>query len=75
MKVYGSQEIVEPIKILGEKVLIRTNIERIIKEDADLWQYDEEQISKNEYIAKLEEANITSMLAITELYEMMLGGQ
>ena len=79
MKVQGSQKEVKPIEILGDKVLIHTNIERISRETdsgvEELWQYDEERITKNEYIERLEQDNIASMLAITELYEMMLGGQ
>ena len=79
MKVQGTQETVKPIEILGDKVLIHTNIQRVTKETEfgteEMWEYDEERISKNEYIERLKEDNVTSMLAITELYEMLLGGQ
>ena len=59
MKVQGSQEMVKPIEILGNKVLFRTNIERVVKDDEsgtrEYWEYDEEKISKDEYISILSE--------------------
>lgn len=53
MKVQGTMETVKPVEFDGIKVRVRTNIEKITKEDDkgdsyEIWEYDEEIITLEE---------------------------
>jgi molybdopterin biosynthesis enzyme MoaB len=50
------------VKILGDKVLVRSNILQIDRENEDgsiteIYEYDEEKFNKNNYIEMLKEEN------------------
>lgn len=52
MKVHGTMQVVEPVEFDGQKVRVRTNIERVTIENEhgsqEMWEYDEEIISLDE---------------------------
>ena len=57
MKVRGTMEIVPEIEVNVDTVYIRTNVVKIEEEDFVGWEYDEMQISKDEYIEKIANEN------------------
>lgn len=57
MKVRGTQETVEPVEVAKTTVYVRTNIKRIDTTEFNGWEYDEEQIPVNEFIAGLQKSN------------------
>ena len=56
-KVQGSQEQVLSVEILGDRVLVRTNIVVAVKENFKGWEYDEVEYTKDEYISLIAEQN------------------
>ncbi|WP_042352246.1 hypothetical protein [Bacillus massiliigorillae] len=86
MLVRGTQKEVKEIEVGKTTVYIRKNIERITvintndegEESNNYWQYDEEQYSKDEYIAFISKENETfkQRQETTEavLSEIILGG-
>lgn len=80
-KVKGTQIVVPPIEIGVTTVYIRTNIQRV--DDADFigWEYDEEQLTKDDFIFRMQQDNeqIKQSLAenstvLLEFMESMLVG-
>ena len=80
--VESTAEIILPFERDEFHAYIRTNIVRIDEPDTEempgkhCWQYDEEVLTHSEYMsrleeknAQLEEANITTMVGLAELYE------
>lgn len=58
----------EPVEILGDKVLVRSNITNELNEEGNMiYEYDEERYSKDEYIKKLDNENKTMQKAIDDL--------
>ena len=57
MKVRGTQEVVDNLEIGTTTVYLRSNIKRIETEDFTGWEYDEEQFSKENFIALLKTEN------------------
>ncbi len=50
------------VKILGDKVLVRSNVIEVDRENEDgsitkFYEYDEEKFNKNDYIEKVSEEN------------------
>lgn len=57
MKVQGTQVVVEPVEVGKTTVYVRTNIKRIETTEFKGWEYDEEQIAKDDFIANLQQEN------------------
>lgn len=57
MKKSRSKTMFEDVQILGEKVLIHTNIVELENEDGIFYECNEETITKDEYIKMLREDN------------------
>lgn len=73
MKVRGTMEIVPEIEVNVDTVYIRTNVVKIEEEDFVGWEYDEMQISKDEYIEKIAKANETLKDTVDRLVLDALG--
>lgn len=81
-KVRGTQIIVEPVEIGKTTVYVRYNIKYVETEEFTGWEYDEVQLTKDEFIAQLQKENDsiklgqadtnTALLELTEL--IILGG-
>lgn len=56
-KVRGTQDFLEPIEVGKTTVYIRSNVKRIETEEFTGWEYYEEQIPVNEFIASLQNEN------------------
>ena len=54
-KVQGSQESVQNVEILGDRVLVRSNIVAVDTETFKGWTYDEVEYTKDEYISYMGE--------------------
>lgn len=68
-KVRGTQKLVSPLEVNVDTVYIRNNITKIAEDDFEGWEYEEEQLKKDEFIGRiglLEEENATLV------YESML---
>ena len=53
IKVRGTQNIVKPVTVNVDTVYLRTDITKVKEEDFEGWEYNEEQLSKDEYLSKL----------------------
>lgn len=73
MRVRGSMETVPEIEVNVDTVYIRTNIIKIEEEDFVGWEYDEMQISKDEYIEKIANENKTLKDTVDRLVLDALG--
>lgn len=73
MKVRGTMEIVPEIEVNVDTVYIRTNVVKIEEEDFVGWEYDEMQISKDEYIEKIAKENKTLKDTVDRLVLDALG--
>ncbi len=73
MKVRGTMEIVPEIEVNVDTVYIRTNVVKIEEEDFVGWEYDEMQISKDEYIEKIANENKTLKDTVDRLVLDALG--
>ena len=78
-KVQGSQEQVLSVEILGDRVLVRTNIVVAVKENFKGWEYDEVEYTKDEYISLIAEQNnrtnnklLETQATLANLQEQML---
>lgn len=76
--VQGSKESAQELIIGVDTVYIHSNIRKLektddLKEDADLYAYDEIQMSKDEYLEKLQKELDISNNAMADLM-MMIGG-
>jgi len=64
------------VQILGDKVLIHTNIQEVQREDENgtrtIYEYDEEIVSKNEYIEILKQENKDLELVIDDLTQLLI---
>jgi len=64
------------VQILGDKVLIHTNIQEVQREDENgtrtIYEYDEEIVSKNEYIEILKQENKELELVIDDLTQLLI---
>ena len=58
------------IQILGNKVLIRTNIVEVIFEDRTSYNYDEVRYTKDEYIELLKTENMQMWDTLSYLLEV-----
>lgn len=69
MRVRGTQNEVPEIEVNIDTVYIRSNITRIEEDNFTGWEYDEEQINKDEYICSIAKENLllkTQILASSE---------
>lgn len=73
MRVRGSMETVPEIEVNVDTVYIRTNIIKIEEEDFVGWEYDETQITKDEYIEKIANENKTLKDTVDRLVLDALG--
>lgn len=80
-KVRGTMTEVLPKEDSYGTIYIRTNIVRIDEENFKGWEYDEKQMTTSEYaifleseVARLAVEDLDNKLALTELYETILGG-
>lgn len=67
MIVKGSQEQVLNVEILGDRVLVRSNIISINTENFKGWEYDEVEYTKDEYIIKMDTENKSLNSQISDL--------
>lgn len=71
--VHGSQTVVQPIEVSKDTVYFRYNIHEITTpEGYKLWEYDEEQLTLNEYFKKVlgdNESSIAELSTIFSLYQ------
>ena len=82
IKVRGTQNTVKPVTVNIDTVYLRTNITKVKEEDFDGWEYNEEQLSKDEFISKLTREQDSEMLAMmvsmlfleVDMLKMQLGG-
>ena len=73
-KVQGSAEQAVPLIINHDIVYIHKNITKLEREDnAELYEYEEYQYSKDEYLQVLTQENQEMMLAIAELGNVVAG--
>lgn len=54
MRVRGSQKEVPKIEVNVDTVYIRTNVQEVNEDGLKSWEYDEEQIPKDEFIKKIQ---------------------
>ena len=73
MRVRGSMETVPEIEVNVDTVYVRTNIVKVEEEDFVGWEYDEAQISKDEYIEKIAKENEALKDAVDRLVLDALG--
>ena len=73
MRVRGSMETVPEIEVNVDTVYVRTNIVKVEEEDFVGWEYDEAQISKDEYIEKIAKENEVLKDAVDRLVLDALG--
>lgn len=80
-KVKGTQITVEPVEVGKTTVYVRSNIKRIETEDFTGWEYDEQQIPVNNFIANLQQESeilkigqAQTSTTILELMEVVLLG-
>ena len=72
--VQGNKESAKELIIGKDTVYIHSNIKKLdVEEDADLYAYDEIQMSKDEYLEKLQKELEVSNSAMADLM-MMIGG-
>lgn len=72
--VQGSKESAKELIIGKDTVYIHSNIRRLdVEENGDLYVYDEIQMSKDEYLEKIQKELEVSNNAIADLI-MMIGG-
>lgn len=82
IKVRGTQNVVKPVTVNIDTVYLRTNITKVKEEDFEGWEYNEEQLSKDEFISKLTREQDSEMLALmvsmlfleVDMLKMQLGG-
>jgi hypothetical protein len=64
------------VQILGDKVLIHTNIQEVQREDENgvrtMYEYDEEIVSKNKYIEMLKQENNELDLVVEDLTQFLI---
>jgi hypothetical protein len=64
------------VQILGDKVLIHTNIQEVQREDENgvrtMYEYDEEIVSKNKYIEMLKQENNELDLVVEDLTQLLI---
>lgn len=70
MRVTSDLEYIKPLEIGKTRVYIRTNFERIVKDGITLTEYDEEQIPKDDFIARLQNENNSLKEEVTLLQEV-----
>lgn len=79
-RVQGSKEAAQPLVISKDTVYVHTNIKEIYIEEFDttLYEYDEIQYEKDEYIKLMAEKNeeletklLKTQSALVEIYELM----
>lgn len=73
MRVRGSMETVPEIEVNVDTVYVRTNIVKVEEEGFVGWEYDEAQISKDEYIEKIAKENEVLKDAVDRLVLDALG--
>jgi hypothetical protein len=61
-----------PREILGEKILINTNAVEVAVEDDTLWEYDQKQYTKDEYIQKMDLDNQELDGVVTDLTQLLM---
>ena len=64
MLVRGTMETVPEIEVSVDTVYIRTNVIRIEEDKFTGWEYDEVQISKDDYIAQIAQEKNTLQEAV-----------
>lgn len=69
MIVRGTQNEVIPVEVNVDTVYVRQNIRRIEEDRFIGWEYEEEQIDKNEYIARISKENTLNTSKIQTLTE------